>query len=549
MAKKDFLKTKFVKKLMLFNVFDIDEFVLNEVDKIKKSNNLDVFEVSNAKRYSYELCRVGENEMQKDEISTEDYLYRKENFDDPLCFSELNYIEFENEFPTHEIYDFHINEWLYDFHYNKGFFLAVKKWIDNTEGDASKKIRIRDVFNLLRRSNFALKNIETNWNKIKPIHEIQKAVIDIHINFTDLMIESIMKYYNYVFPNFLKINDKNMDLPNYQIEIGDDAIFNLEIADEALDFLIYITNKEKFYLLNVSSIIYQTKGITLEEYIKENNDKNLFSISMLDLAEFFEIYTTKEQLDNIFYNYLLTTNKSDLIKKQKIKNLLVGVKKYMDYQWENECVSQISYHYHKGLESINNNNRKAEFHDTLKSNNLLNFFTPHYWVFINLKAIYDIIWDDYSLFIDKETENFQYFYSNKEKPKIKIENKLKIDNDNKTSRNVPLNYLCNGIKQQELFENYEKELFGFGFINEDKNQWLKNASTFIRFYNYCERNEIFKENFEDSKDGVNILRKLYNFYDSNDLDTPSKRKIQENKKNKHQYIFLDKFITCKYKFQ
>ena len=170
---------------------------------------MNAFQVSNAKRFSYELCRVGENEMQKDEISTEDYLYRKECFEDPLCFSELNYIEFEKELLTDELYHWYGDEWLYDFHYNKGFFHKVKEWVDKTEGDASKKIRIRDVFNLLKRSNYALKNIETNWTEIKPIHEIQKAVIDIHINFTDLMIESIMEYYNYIFPNFLKIEKEN----------------------------------------------------------------------------------------------------------------------------------------------------------------------------------------------------------------------------------------------------------------------------------------------------------------------------------------------------
>jgi hypothetical protein len=207
MAKKDFLKTKFVNKLMLFNVFDINEFVLNVIEDIKKGNNgLNAFEVSNAKRYSYELCRVGENEMQKDEISTEDYLYRKENFDDTMYFySELNYIEFENEFPLDMLYLWYDDEWLHDYHYNKCFFPEVKKWIDKTQGDASKKLRTRKLLNLLNRSNKALKNIETSWNERQPINAIQKTVIEIHLGFTSYMIESITDYYSSVFNELFKV--------------------------------------------------------------------------------------------------------------------------------------------------------------------------------------------------------------------------------------------------------------------------------------------------------------------------------------------------------
>ncbi|TXD49200.1 hypothetical protein [Polaribacter sp. IC073] len=296
MAKKDFLKTKFVNKLMLFNVFDIDEFVLNVIEDIKKGNNgLNAFEVSSAKRYSYELCRVGENEMQKDEISTEDYLYRKENFDDTMYFySELNYIDFEKEFPTEELYQWYGNEWLYDVHYNKYFFPEVKKWINVAEGDGSKKIRIRDIFNLLRRSNFALKNIETNWNEIKPIHEIQKAVIDIHINFTDLMIESIIKYYNYIFPNFLEIEkenekedkedkkDKKLPIKRHSDYFKDNFYISFKIYTEKHIIEQYVDYSYLFQRMKFEKMIYEIKHKEFAKWLLENkfiNEKTMEKIN------------------------------------------------------------------------------------------------------------------------------------------------------------------------------------------------------------------------------------------------------------------------------
>jgi hypothetical protein len=87
------------------------------------------------------------------------------------------------------------------------------------------------------------------------------------------------------------------------------------------------------------------------------------------------------------------------------------------------------------------------------------------------------------------------------------------------------------------FEKYEKKLIP-QYLNESRDKWLKTTACFIRFYNYCEVKCIFKSHYKDGKKGVKILRELYNIKKSS-LDSPSKRKLQNNLSNKFEFDFLD----------
>lgn len=328
---------------------------------------------------------------------------------------------------------------------------------------------------------------------------------------------------------------------NYIVNIENSHTFNLESPKDAIDFLILILNKENLYISNVSGIIFQTLGITASKYAEKNRDKAFFSIAMDEVAKFFNIFLTGNEFNNPFYNYLIEdVLTSDLIKKQKIDRLLSGIKKYIDYLWEMDCVSIIDYHYKRGLDSLNTKEEEPEdFHETLKKDNVLHYSIPSYWVYVNIKTIYDFIWTNFSPFIDKEKQKFSYFYSNKKTNKDNNTYKPENNHREKLSRDVIFNYLFNSPKSQEIFKSYESKLEESLFLNNGKDKWLKDASSLIRFYNYCEAKNFFKDKYKGSSEGVRYLRELYNFYEGENIDTPSKRIRQNTKRNKNQFFFLN----------
>ncbi len=327
-----------------------------------------------------------------------------------------------------------------------------------------------------------------------------------------------------------KINQK---LSNYIVNIEDNHSFNLEISKDAIDFLILILNKESLHLSNANGIIYQTLGITLDEYAENNVDKSFFADAKRDIAKFFKIFISVDEFDNAFYKFLIEDNtKSDAIKKQKISKIITGIEMYIDYLWKFDSVSIIDFHYKNSLVSFNKKEEHKTIHEILANNNILFYDIPTYWIYINLKTLYDFLWSDYSSFIDNQTRKFNYFYSNKED--------TKKNNEKKTlSRETIFNYLFRSPKDQEIFEKYEVVLIKDLFLNDEKNKWLRDAASLIRFYNYCENKKLFEVRHDGYSTGVKLLRKLYNFFEGTDLDTPSKRKKQENKRNKHQFTFLN----------
>ena len=136
MTNQEFLNLDLAKELILYDIFDVDEFVLSEANKIKKNNLLDVWDVSKARRYCFEIYRIGEDEYDEVEISLEEYWLIKEH--GGFCFTRLNYEDFEKDFPLDELDQWYDDEWLYDFHFNKAFFKSAVEWITKTEGECSK---------------------------------------------------------------------------------------------------------------------------------------------------------------------------------------------------------------------------------------------------------------------------------------------------------------------------------------------------------------------------------------------------------------------------
>lgn len=277
MENSDFLNSSLVKNLLLFNIFDIDEFVLSEVERIKNSNMIDNWDVRSARRYSYEIFQVGENEFEEEEISSIEYLNRKEKGECYWCFSKLNYEDFEKGFPLNELGHWYGDEWLYEFHYNKCFFPAVKDWIDKTSGDSSKRLRIRELLKLLKKSKKALENIEVNWKEPNPINEIQKKVIEIHIRFDEVMLDGISRYYTNIFPELFLSTEKSKSIHSKQ---------------DILNKLINPSQKERF--LN-----YENKLVS-QKFLSEDRDKWL-QLSA-DLVRFYNYCERKEIINRAYKN-------------------------------------------------------------------------------------------------------------------------------------------------------------------------------------------------------------------------------------------------------
>lgn len=95
-------------------------------------------------------------------------------------------------------------------------------------------------------------------------------------------------------------------------------------------------------------------------------------------------------------------------------------------------------------------------------------------------------------------------------------------------------------KKHDKFLEYEKKLISLGYLNSDRNKWLKGTASFIRFYIYCEKKSIIKEDiYRENSKGVKLLRDLYNYYDKQTIDTPKKRNKQITPRTRIEFNFLD----------
>lgn len=209
-----------------------------------------------------------------------------------------------------------------------------------------------------------------------------------------------------------------MNQKNNIVEIEGVKKFDLNDPNQAMDFLIYILNKESLYPRLTDSIIKQIFGFGLAKYIK---DRNTYLDTMLDINEFFEIFISDLDFNNIFYKYFVENKEdSDLIKKQKADSLFIGLKKCIDYLWERGSISTIDMHVEEKL---------SELHNLIRSNDLYIYALPTYHIYKNFKKLYDILWNQYSTFIDTSKHKFSNFYSNSPITKAESSDKenIKID--------------------------------------------------------------------------------------------------------------------------
>lgn len=203
MTDTDFFNQELIKNHLLFGIYDVDEFVLREVERIKSSNTIDIWDVSKAKRYSFEIHQVGKDKYEEDEISTEYYLYQKQ-LGSNNCFTRLNYEVFQGNFPLDDFEHWYNDDWLINYQYNKVFFPSVINWIEEAGGDGAISLRIRKVVKTLKRSQIGLENIKYGWYKDIPLNEIQKAVIEIFKRFDETMLKGIKEHFIDIFPKLFE---------------------------------------------------------------------------------------------------------------------------------------------------------------------------------------------------------------------------------------------------------------------------------------------------------------------------------------------------------
>ncbi len=205
-----FINSDIFKKFVLFSIKDVDDFVLSEATKLRGHH--EHWDIRNAKRVWIELEWV-EGEYEEREISEEEYnLFSQmasEMGSTSNYYIKLNYEDFEAEFPLQEIEDWYGDEWIYA----TGFFKTATNWIENTEGDLSKKLRLKDLLEELNRSTSALSKISYYWFENSPLNAIQKEVILIHLRFNSSILGELNKKYLQVFPDIFETELPQKEIP------------------------------------------------------------------------------------------------------------------------------------------------------------------------------------------------------------------------------------------------------------------------------------------------------------------------------------------------
>jgi Mor family transcriptional regulator len=136
--------------------------------------------------------------------------------------------------------------------------------------------------------------------------------------------------------------------------------------------------------------------------------------------------------------------------------------------------------------------------------------------------------------------NYLSEISSIKKANAKKDSPTKGEKINQPSRDKTFKNLIDGSEMIQLFQKYEKQLIIEGFLSDNREKWLKNTASFMRFYNYCESKKVFKYFHEDSSSGVNMLRDLYNHHEGMKINNRDKRlKQSEVKRHKGQFDFLN----------
>ena len=204
--------------------------------------------------------------------------------------------------------------------------------------------------------------------------------------------------------------------------------------------------KEKNYPINSREILKQA-------FAQNPTSEPNFSDTKFLIGDFFEPYLINIDAKNCLYQYFIEDSTNDLVKQQKLDNILSGLTKYIDWLWHQECVSSF------------NQWVEFEFKDGLfnlpEYEGLRNDTMPSYWIYYFCKSINDIIWDRFRIFIDTKKHNFKHFYSNKE-----------IETNGETIKSTKPVKTAYSKKKESLFENPFPDIF-------------KTADTYLKFKRFA----------------------------------------------------------------
>ncbi len=160
--------------------------------------------------------------------------------------NQLNYEDFQENFPLDEFQSWYSDEWLINFHYDKAFLPNAIKWIEETGDGRAMSLRIKKIIKALKRSQNALENIKYGWHTDIPLNDIQKAVIEIFKRFDEIMLKGISEYFKADFLDVFKTKkgrtkDKIIgSLINKEFE---EKFYSYEYKLESLGFLSEDRNK------------------------------------------------------------------------------------------------------------------------------------------------------------------------------------------------------------------------------------------------------------------------------------------------------------------
>ncbi len=202
----EFIESEFIKSQIISDIFDVDEFILN----IKPLLNIDDFNFYDVRnfmnRHSFVIYKdykfIGQNipkniEYTKRPIDNDEFLKHRGVVlqDVTRCgfeyCSTLNY----NEFNGKPLLDFITT--IYSDNDVKPFLKQTNQWIDETIGDESKRIRLKNLIDRINESNSVLKKLKTGWGIIiiNSINPIQEKVIEIHEEFNKELLKQLHSKY------------------------------------------------------------------------------------------------------------------------------------------------------------------------------------------------------------------------------------------------------------------------------------------------------------------------------------------------------------------
>lgn len=222
----------------------------------------------------------------------------------------------------------------------------------------------------------------------------------------------------------MKDNQENDNKLN--IIVTEYKTYDLTNSDEAINFLIFALNDNKYYTFFIDFVFSHCNLHIYEfsnNFFVEKKSKSIFEIQKAT-EPFFNFFSENYKDDNVFYRYTYFSNESDLIKKQKINKIIDGLKKTLDFYFDFHCVS------------IYWNCEIDKEYDCIKEFSISNELCVSYTYYCICKILinyYDYLYDEFYSFIEPKNE-FNYNYSNKIKEHLKKISATNSKNDYKKEK-------------------------------------------------------------------------------------------------------------------